>query len=103
MRLSRIGLTAFITILATFVNVDLGFPVLGRFILNPESKIQNSQVLAQSVDERKAEGDRLLQQGREQYQTSQFEVAKQSWQQALIIYRKIKDRKGDADHYEATS
>src|SRR5919199_1224666 len=51
-----------------------------------------AQVLAQTPDSRKAEADRLFQQGLEQYQTSQFEAALQSWQQALTIYREIKDR-----------
>ncbi|WP_347278014.1 CHAT domain-containing tetratricopeptide repeat protein [Alkalinema sp. FACHB-956] len=40
----------------------------------------------------KAEADRLLQQGIQQYQTSQFEAALQSWQQALTLYRALKDR-----------
>jgi hypothetical protein len=95
MRLYRIGLTAVITVLATLVNVDLGFPVLGQLIENPKSKIPNSQMLAQTPDARKAEADRLLQQGIQQAQTSQFEAALQSWQQALIIYREIKDHKGE--------
>jgi tetratricopeptide (TPR) repeat protein len=43
----------------------------------------------------KAEADRLLQQGIEQFQTSQFEAALQSWQQALKLYREIKDRLGE--------
>jgi CHAT domain-containing protein len=59
-------------------------------------KIQNSQVLAQSPDARKAEADRLFQQGIEQSETRQFETALQSWQQAMIIYREIKDRQGEA-------
>ena len=54
-----------------------------------------SRVLAQTVDERKAEADRLLQQGIEQFNISQFETALQLWQQALVIYREIKDRKGE--------
>ncbi|MBD2125408.1 CHAT domain-containing protein [Microcoleus sp. ZQ-A2] len=95
MRLYRIGLTAVITVLATLVNVDLGFPVLGQLIENPKSKIPNSQMLAQTPDARKGEADRLLQQGIQQAQTSQFEAALQSWQQALIIYREIKDHKGE--------
>ncbi|NEP62493.1 MAG: tetratricopeptide repeat protein, partial [Symploca sp. SIO2G7] len=40
---------------------------------------------------------RLLQQGIEQAQTSQFEAALQSWQQSLTIYREINDRKGEGD------
>jgi CHAT domain-containing protein len=54
-----------------------------------------SRVLAQTADARKAEADRLLQLGFEQYQTSQFTAALQSWQQALQIYREIKDRRGE--------
>ncbi|HEY9834958.1 MAG TPA: CHAT domain-containing protein [Stenomitos sp.] len=88
MRLHRIGLTAVITVLATVVIVDVGFPVLGQFI-------ENSQVLAQTPEARKAKADQLLNQGVELYQTSQFEAALQTWQQALIIYREIKDRQGE--------
>ncbi|MDM3863157.1 MAG: tetratricopeptide repeat protein, partial [Aphanizomenon gracile PMC644.10] len=46
-------------------------------------------------DPRKAEADKLLQQGIEQFQISQFTAVLQSWQQALIIYRQIKDRYGE--------
>ncbi|GAB4174195.1 MAG: CHAT domain-containing protein [Coleofasciculaceae cyanobacterium] len=95
MRLQKIGLITFITVLATLVNVDLGVSVLGQFIQNPKSKIQNSQVLAQTPDARKAEADKLLDQGVELLNTSQFEAALQSWQEALIIYREIKDRRGE--------
>ncbi len=44
----------------------------------------------------KAEADRLFQEGKQQYQTSQFEAALESWQQALAIYREIEDRQGIA-------
>src|SRR5919202_1131176 len=54
-----------------------------------------SQVLAQTPDTRKAEADRLIQQGNQQLDTSQFEAAKQSFQQALTLYREVKDRKGE--------
>src|ERR687886_107694 len=91
MRTQRIGLIALLTVLATVAidNVQL--------IQNPKSKMPNSQVLAQTPDARKAEADRLFQQGIEQYQTSQFEAALQSWQQALTIYREIKDRLGEGN------
>ena len=52
-------------------------------------------VQAQTTQDRKAEADRLLQKGIQQYQISQFEAALQSWQQALTIYREIKDRFGE--------
>ena len=56
-----------------------------------------SRVLAENVDARKAEADRLLLQGIKQAQTSQSTAALQSWEQALKIYREIKDRQGEGD------
>ncbi|MFM7601748.1 MAG: tetratricopeptide repeat protein, partial [Pseudanabaena sp.] len=50
---------------------------------------------AQTTQDRQAEADRLFNQGRQQFQISQFEAAFQSWQQALTIYREIKDRQGE--------
>ena len=50
---------------------------------------------AQTTQDRKIEADRLFNQGIQQFQISQFEVALQSWQQALTIYREIKDRLGE--------
>jgi len=52
---------------------------------------------AQPPHSRKAEADRLLQQGIEQRQTSQFTAALKSWQQALAIYRKLQDRRGEGN------
>jgi CHAT domain-containing protein/Tfp pilus assembly protein PilF len=54
-------------------------------------------VIAQNTDARKAEADRLLDRGIQQAQTSQFREALQSWEQALQIYREIKNRKGEAN------
>src|SRR5919202_565181 len=71
--------------------------LLPAFSFKFSAPLTASQVLAQTPDARKAEADRLFQQGIEQYQTSQFEAALQSWQQALAIYREIKDRKGEGD------
>ncbi len=78
-------------------NLRLTLIVLLTAVLMPFSAkltapFQVSQVLAQTTDARKAEADRLIKQGLQQHQTSQFEAALQSWQQALIIYREIKDR-----------
>ncbi len=39
--------------------------------------------------------DQLLEQGRQQYQMSQYQAALQSWQEALRIYREIGDRQGE--------
>src|SRR4028119_518899 len=51
--------------------------------------------IAQTTDAREAEADRLLLQGLQQYQTGQFPAALNSWQQALQIYRAIKNRQGE--------
>jgi CHAT domain-containing protein len=52
-------------------------------------------VVAQTTDASQAEGDRLLRQGNQQFQTSQFPAALNSWEQALQIYRAIKNRLGE--------
>ena len=51
--------------------------------------------MAQTPDTRKAEAERLLKQGIEQFEASQFKAALQPWQQALTIFREINDRKGE--------
>jgi tetratricopeptide (TPR) repeat protein len=45
----------------------------------------------------KAEADRLLDQGYQQYAISQFREALQSWEQALTIYRQIGNSQGEAN------
>ena len=66
---------ALLALLAATVSVS--------FTLNFAVPLRASPVLAQSPAPSKAQADRLLQQGIEQYQISQFEAALQSWQQAL--------------------
>ncbi|MEG4488067.1 tetratricopeptide repeat protein, partial [Microcoleus sp. D2_18a_B4] len=46
---------------------------------------------------RKAEADRLLEQGIQQHKISQVREALQYWKQALTIYREIGDRQGEAN------
>jgi tetratricopeptide (TPR) repeat protein len=53
-------------------------------------------VQAQANETQKAEADRLLEQGIQQLETSQFREALQSWEAALKIYREIGDRNGEA-------
>nr|WP_199305066.1 CHAT domain-containing tetratricopeptide repeat protein [Coleofasciculus sp. FACHB-125] len=65
------------------------------FAPNFPAPFPTTQALAQTLDARKAEADQLFQQGLEQFQTSQIETALQSWQQALNLYREIKDRLGE--------
>jgi len=53
--------------------------------------------IAQTTDARQAEGDRLVEQGIQQLETRQFPAALNSWQEALQIYRAIKNRKGESE------
>ena len=62
------------------------------FRLNFPVPFVTSRVVAQTSDARKAEADRLFQQGLQQGQTSQFQAALESFHQALAIYREIGDR-----------
>src|SRR4028118_984968 len=89
MKLQKIGLSGLISILAALTVGEF------RFIPNSQFKIINSQALAQTQAQRKAEAERLFNQGIQQYQISQFQAALQSWQQALIIYGEIKDRESE--------
>jgi CHAT domain-containing protein/tetratricopeptide (TPR) repeat protein len=86
MRLHNLGLSAFVCLLVVFST---------SWVPNLSMVFTVSQVLAQTGNQRKTEAERLLHQGVEQAQTSQFTAAIQSWEQALIIYREIKDRKGE--------
>ena len=51
--------------------------------------------IGQTTDARKVEADRLIQQGNQQYDTRQVQAALNSWQQALQIYRVLKNRQGE--------
>ncbi|MBD2215642.1 CHAT domain-containing protein [Calothrix sp. FACHB-1219] len=84
MKLQKIALVSLIALLTTIAQTPINLPTVGI-----------TQALAQTPQARKAEADRLFNQGNQQYQTSQFEAALQSLQQALIIYREIKDRQGE--------
>lgn len=79
-------LTALIALFAT-----VSTPVLANFPILP-----TQQVLAQTTEARKAEADRLLQQGVQQYEAGNYEAALQPLQQALKIYREIGDRSAEA-------
>jgi CHAT domain-containing protein/tetratricopeptide (TPR) repeat protein len=85
MKIHKIALLTLITLLTTIGQTPINLPAI----------VGITQALAQTPQARKAEADRLFEQGLQQYQTSQFEAALRSWQQALIIYREIKDRQGE--------
>lgn len=46
--------------------------------------------VAQAVSDRKAEANRLIKQGTQQLQTSNYKAAIQSYEQALAIYREMR-------------
>ncbi|OKH36912.1 Fis family transcriptional regulator [[Phormidium ambiguum] IAM M-71] len=89
MKRQRIGMTVLFTMLTTLSFGDF------QVISNSQSKSLNGVALAQTPEARKAEADRLFQQGIQQFNTSKFEAALQIWQQALIIYREIKDQNNE--------
>lgn len=58
----------------------------------PPALFYTSRTLAQTTDDLRVAADQLFQQGIEQFQGGQVAAALQSWQQALTIYRSVKDR-----------
>src|SRR5919202_875154 len=90
----RLQLLALLALLPTLTISD--FPLIPNLTFRYQGReSQNSWVLAQTPDSRKAEAERLMKQGIEQYDTGQIDAASQSYQQALAIYREIKDRAGE--------
>jgi CHAT domain-containing protein len=77
-----------LAIAATTVLLTLATPLLPS---------DEHSVFAQTVQTEKAEADRLFNQGIQQYQTSKFTAALQSWQQALTLYRQTQDRRGEGN------
>ncbi|MEG4447201.1 tetratricopeptide repeat protein [Microcoleus sp. AT9_B5] len=90
MKLQTMCSTVLFSLLAALSGGD--FP----FILSAQAKIYSPQFLAQNHADRKTEADRLFKEGEQKAQTSQFEAAIQSLQQALNIYRELKDRSSEA-------
>ncbi len=64
--------------------------------VNFQLRLLGSTAVAQTRNSRKAEADRLLDQGSKQFNTSKFQQALLSWKQSLAIYREIGNRKGIA-------
>ncbi|MBD2356680.1 CHAT domain-containing protein [Tolypothrix sp. FACHB-123] len=85
MKIQKIALITFITLLAT----------IGQTPINRSAIVGITQASAQTPEARKAEAERLMKQGIQEYRKRQFPAAIQSWQQALIIYQEIKDRQGE--------
>ncbi len=83
MRLQRISLATATLLLSLLAPLPMALP------------LASLPAAAQAPDSRKAEGDRLNQQGVQQYKSSQFKAALQSWEQALKLYRSIQDGAGE--------
>lgn len=80
-----------------FPGAMLAFLLLLEFCLPAiaGSGIQTTQILGQHLDFRKAEADRLLKQGNEQLSAIAVDAALKPLEQALVIYRELKDRSGE--------
>jgi CHAT domain-containing protein/tetratricopeptide (TPR) repeat protein len=84
MRSSLFASTLAITLAVTTPIVgSIGFPEGAIALTIPDQR------------QKEVEAERLLQKGFQQYQTSQFTEALQSWQEALHIFREIENRAGE--------
>ena len=70
--------------------------VVSGVLWTPLPLLSGTQVHAQSTQGNIKKADQLLQQGIQQFKTSQFKAALQSWEQALKLYRQIGNRLGEA-------
>ncbi|MBW4683405.1 MAG: tetratricopeptide repeat protein [Microcoleus vaginatus WJT46-NPBG5] len=71
---------------------------IAREIKDPQLEklaLQSLSLLQSQNNPQNAEADKLTEQGTQQRQAGQFEAALQSYQEALTIYRLIKDRQGE--------
>ncbi|MFN9837601.1 MAG: CHAT domain-containing protein [Pseudanabaena sp.] len=91
-RIAKMSLKSFsfgsLTVLATLILTITPIPFSDIYFLE--------SVAAQTTKDRKAEADRLIQQGLQLYRTSRYREAIQVFDSALGIYREIKDRNGEA-------
>ncbi|TYQ25710.1 tetratricopeptide repeat protein [Pseudanabaena sp. UWO311] len=78
------------------MNKEIGIAMLTFLACGQVQIVISESIQAQTTQDRKIEADRILQQGIQQAETSQFESALQSFERALTIYRAIKERKGEA-------
>ncbi|PZV19686.1 MAG: hypothetical protein DCF20_01400, partial [Pseudanabaena sp.] len=77
------------------MNKVVGIAMLTFLACGQVQIVMSESVQSKTTQARKAEADRLNEQGIQQCQTGQCEAALQSWQQALTIYREIKDRRSE--------
>jgi CHAT domain-containing protein/tetratricopeptide (TPR) repeat protein len=84
MKIQKIRLIIFIALFGIFSNLAVFSKLLPV-----------SPSLAATSDSQKADAERFLKTGIQQFQSNQIAAALNSWQQALTIYREIKDRSGE--------
>ncbi len=83
--------------LKSWILLSLSLFGMTRLVVTPLLFVSfTTSVLAQTQSDKKAEADRLLQQGNQYFYISQYREAMQSWQKALEIYRDIGDRNDEA-------
>jgi tetratricopeptide (TPR) repeat protein len=62
---------------------------------NPTQGSDGQRLSESEVERRRSQADQINDQGLQQLNTSQYQIALQSFQQALEIYREIGDRRGE--------
>ncbi len=73
--------------------IGLAGLMIGLGVLMPQVGLPGrAQTVTQTVDQRKAEGDRLLAQGNKLVEQNQNKEAIGFFQKALVIYRELNDR-----------
>nr|WP_322711777.1 CHAT domain-containing protein [Nostoc sp. ChiSLP03a]MDZ8213020.1 CHAT domain-containing protein [Nostoc sp. ChiSLP03a] len=82
--------------LVSLFTLQLLLALIPSLLLTYVYPLSNS-VQAQTRQDQKAEADRLLEQGNQQFDISQYQAAIQSWQKALAIYQKLKNRNGQGN------
>ena len=88
MRYDKIGRSVFVSLLVV---------LSASFVPRLPMVLMTSGVLAQTVDARKAEADRLLQQGKKLYEKDEYQTAIKYFQKALNIYQEIKNVFGERE------
>ncbi|GAA6622323.1 CHAT domain-containing protein [Scytonema sp. NUACC26] len=88
MQKRKVGFAFLITLLAS---------TAAPLIVSLPAVSVSMRVAAQTTDNRKQEADKLLKQGNQQFKTSQYKAALNSYEQALKIYQSIGDQLGEGN------
>ncbi|MGI0491621.1 CHAT domain-containing protein [Alkalinema pantanalense CENA528] len=72
----------------------VGVPIVPAAI-EPIRQVAQATEVQQPPQSQKTEANQLIRQGLQQFKSKQFDAARQSFEQALAIYRQIKDRRGE--------